>query len=244
MGEGVGKSIKMAILGQEQTIFKKVALSEKKMLFREVAKEKIQIVVKSLESDETFHLIAVQTERDEALLCHHTADSKDLIKDQKVISSFTFHDERYYFHTDLIFQNGWSILKINVDLFQLQRRASARIELPDNYDGIFVLAQHAGKPYFIDCRIKDISAGGLRLELLGDSPALKVGDRMKGTLKLGKRRPIDFEVEVRFAKKINEDGKVVQTGGVQFLNRDHTIENRLLLMMMDLQRELYLKYSD
>jgi len=234
----------MPVAGQEQSIFKKVAFSEKKMLFREIAKEKQQLMIKCMDNDDVFHLIAIQTERDEVLLCHHTADTKTYNKEQKVIASFVLRDERYYFHTDMNFQEGWTILKMNVDLFQLQRRANARIDLPDSYDGIFVLSQHAGKPYSIDCRLKDVSAGGFKMEFLGISPALQAGDRMKGILRLGKRRPMEFEVEVRFAKKEDDGGIVIQTAGVQFLNRDHNTENRLLLMMMDLQRELYLKYSD
>lgn len=234
----------MAVKGQEKSIFKKVAMSEKKMLFREVAKEKLQILVKGVANDEVFHLIAVQTERDELLLCHHTADSKDVTTDQEVMINFSFRNERYFLHSQMNFHAGWTMLKINVDLFQLQRRANARIELPERYDGIFILAQHGGKALFIDCRMKDVSAGGFRMQLFGDTPSLNVGDRMKGSMRLGKRRSMELEVEVRFVKKSEEGGKVIQTVGVRFLNRDYGIENRLHLMMMDLQRELYLKYSD
>lgn len=232
----------MAVPGQEQTIFKKVALSEKKMLFREIVKERLLVMVKGAERDEVMRLTAVQTEKDEILLC--TADSNEMSKDQKVSANFAFRNERYFFQTDISFQSGWTILKINVDLFQLQRRANARIDLPDNYDGVFALTQHCGNSFQLDCRLKDVSAGGFKMELPGDLPALKVGDQLKGALRLGKRRPMEFEVEVRFAKRFEQDGNVTQIVGAQFLNRGHSIENRLLLLMMDLQRELYLKFSD
>lgn len=234
----------MPVKGQEQVIFKKVAMSEKKMIFRELASEKMQIMLKGTEREEPFYLVANQVEKDENLLCQHTASSSGISKDQKVSGNFSFRNERYYFHSEISFQNGWTVLKINVDIFQLQRRANARINLPDNYDGVFVLTSHMGKAYFIDCKLKDVSAGGFKMEMPGETPALKIGDTVKGTLRLGKRRPMDFDLEVRFAKKSQEGDNVVQVAGLQFLNRDHAIENRLLLMMMDIQRELYLKYSD
>lgn len=233
----------MVIIRQEQTIFKKVGLSERKMIFRELASEKMQIMVKGSEDDEVFHLIALQTEKDETLLCRRPTDSKQVLKDQKVSGSFSFRNERYYFHSDMSLQSDWIVLKINVDIFQLQRRANARINLPESYDGLFIVTQHQGKSYFVECRLKDISAGGFKMELLGDTLLLSIGEIVKGSLRLGKRRPIDFEVEVRFIKRIEQDGKVTQIAGMQFLNRDYFIENRLLLLMMDLQRELYLKYS-
>lgn len=234
----------MAITGQKADIFKKVALSEKKILFREVSNERVQIMVKGVESEDVFQVIAMQTERDEVVRCQQVADTTPFNREQKVIASFMYHDERYYFNSDMNFQDGWIVLKVNVDLFQLQRRSNARVEIPESFDGTFILSHHVGRSYFVECRVKDVSAGGFKMEFVGDAPSLKVGDHLKGTLRLGKRRPMEFQVEVRFVRKGNVAGVVIQTAGVQFLNRDHATENRLLSMMMDLQRELYLKYSD
>lgn len=234
----------MVIVGQRQVIFKKVAVSEKKMIFREAANDRTHLSIKGFASDELFHLIAIQDEKDEVLLCHHTADSKEVSKDQKVVVNFVFNNERYFFHSDLSFQLGWAVLRIDGELFQLQRRENARIELPYQYEAAFILTQHCGKSYFIDCRLKDISAGGFKFEMLGEAVELRVGDRIKGSLRLGVRRPMEFEVEVRYAQKREFEGKIYQTAGVQFLNRDQLLENRLLSLMMDLQRELFLKFSE
>lgn len=223
-----------------QVIFKKVATSEKKMLFREIADDKVQVTVKGAAED-VFHLIAVQVEKDEALLCHHTADSKGVTA-QKVLVNFGFKMERYYFQTELYFESGWAILKIDTDLFQLQRRANFRVDIPTKYGGIFLLSQHDDKSYFLDCVVKDISAGGFKMELMGAQPELKIGDHVKGTLRLGTRRPMEFAAEVRFAQKRDADGVTVQTAGMQFLNVDNMLESRLFALMMDLQRELFLKF--
>ncbi|WP_415062951.1 flagellar brake protein [Bdellovibrio sp.] len=232
----------MAAPEKEQVIFKKVAMSEKKMLFREVADDKLQLAIRGTEQEGLFHLIAVQTEKDEVLLCHHTADSKGVTVNQKIFVNFSFKTEKYFFQTELSFQSGWAVIRTDVDLFQLQRRANARIDIPAKYDAMFILMKHGGKSYFLDCWVKDVSAGGFKLELPHAEPDLKVGDKVRGTLRLGARRPMEFEVEVRFAQKKEHEGRVHQIAGVQFLNVDQLLENRLLSLMMDLQRELYLKY--
>lgn len=225
-----------------QMIFKKVAVSEKKLLFREIADDKMQVSVKGALQDDVFHLIAVQTEKDEALLCHHTADSKGITTAQKVIVNFGFKSERYFFQTELYFEAGWAVLKIDVDLFQLQRRANARIDIPAKYEAVFMLTNHGGRSYFLECRVKDVSAGGFKMELPAAQPELKIGDRVKGTLRLGVRRPIEFTVETRFAQSKDDGGVTKQTVGMQFLDIDHLMESRLLSLMMDLQREIFLKF--
>lgn len=225
-----------------QTIFKKVAVSEKKMLFREIADDKLQLSMKGSINEDVFHLIAVQTDKDETLLCHHTADSKDVTQPQKVVVNFPFKSERYFFQTELSFSVGWAVLKTDVDLFQLQRRANARIDIPGKYEAIFSILHHGGKVHFVESRVRDVSAGGLKIEFKGAAPDLKIGDQIKGALRLGLRRAMEFDVEVRFAQKREVDGQVIQTAGLQFLNVTNILETRLLSLMMDLQRELFLKY--
>ncbi|WP_413560508.1 PilZ domain-containing protein [Bdellovibrio sp. HCB209] len=223
-------------LGQ-QNIFKKVPVSEKKFLFRELAHDKIQVAVKG-DDDSFFNLIAVQTDKDEVLLCHHTSNSKLFEKPQSVVVNFLFKSERYFFRTDITFSTGWAHIRIDGDLFQLQRRANARIELPTKYDGVFNLMQHGSQKFFIDCKILDVSAGGLRIAMATDIPALKTDDIIRGTMRLGVRRPIEFELEVRFSD--NKNG--IQVAGLQFRNVDNRMESRLLSLMVDLQREIFVKY--
>ncbi|MGE5086232.1 MAG: flagellar brake protein [Bacillota bacterium] len=228
-------------LTQGQNIFKKVPKSEKKFLFREIAQDKIQISVKG-ENNETFNLIAVQTEKDEELLCHHTSNSKQYEKNQSVIVNFQFKMERYFFSTDISFSTGWAVLKIDGELFQLQRRASVRVDIPDKYDALFTLHSHEGQKFFIECKIKDVSAGGLKIEMPTDTPVFKIGDKVHGSMRLGVRRPMDFDLEVRFVLIVEEGGQRRQVAGLQFLKVDRALENRLLSLMMDLHHEIFVKF--
>jgi c-di-GMP-binding flagellar brake protein YcgR len=230
----------MAVIQQGEMIFKRVAVSEKKLIFRELADDKSQVTCKGAEREGVFHLIAIQIEKDAALLCHHTEDSKEITQPQKVLMNFSFKTERYFMQTELSFEVGWAVMDISGDLFQLQRRANARFVMPPEYGAVYILMSHEGKKYFLDCPLKDISAGGFKMEVPATHPDFRMGEVLKGSLRLGQRRPMEFETEVRFVQK-NPEG--VHVLGVQFLNIDHVMENRLLSLMMDLQRELYLKYS-
>lgn len=228
------------VAGQpSEMIFKRVAVSERKVIFRELAEDKAQVAVKGTEHEDTFHLIAIQIEKDETLLCHHTEDSKGVSQAQKVLINFSFKNERYFMQTELAFESGWAVLQIGGDLFQLQRRANARFIMPEGYSAVYILTAHEGKKYFVDCIVKDVSAGGLKLEVPITHPDFRIGEVLKGSLRLGTRRPMEFDVEVRFARKTEKNHVV----GVQFLNVNHVLENRLLSLMMDLQRELFLKFG-
>lgn len=222
---------------QGEMIFKRVAVSERKLIFREMCDDRAQVTCKSADKDGIFHLIAVQIEKDQTLFCHHTEDSKSVTEPQKILLNFAFKNERYFMQTEITFESGWVMIPISGDLFQLQRRANARFVIPPDYSAVFILTAHEGKKYFVDCVIKDVSAGGFKMEVPATHPEFRLGEVLKGSLRLGSRRPMDFEVEVRFAQK-NPQAHVV---GVQYRNVDHIMENRLLSLMMDLQRELYLK---
>lgn len=225
-----------------EPVFKKVSVAEKKLLFQQVTSEKKLIRLKIADQDEFLHIVPMHVDEGPVLLCHYTADSKKLTENQKVVANFTLREERYFFSTGFEFKSGWMVLDIGVDLFHFQRRATARVNIPDEYDAIFQLTLHNGKSYSTDCKLKDVSAGGFKMEIFGDMPLLKMGDAISGLLRLGHRRAMELDLEVRFVRRQEEDGSVLQVAGTRILSLDYTKENKLLLMIMDLQRELQGKF--
>ncbi|MNJ96641.1 Flagellar brake protein YcgR [compost metagenome] len=226
---------------QEQVIFKKVGLSEKKILFRSIATLRTPVFLRG-EDEVVFQLLAVQNEKDEVLLCHHTESSKGQEVPQKVMANFAYDSERYFFQTEVSYTHGWAMLRIQgLELFQLQRRANTRVDIPEQYSAAFTISIHGGKSYFTECRLLDLSAGGMKIYFKG-TPQIQSGDIIKGILRLGNRRPFEFDVVVRHVVRKEENGTETQTAGVQFSSIDNSMENRLLSMMMDLQREFFLKY--
>jgi c-di-GMP-binding flagellar brake protein YcgR len=228
----------MKPINAPQDVFKKVHMSEKKMIFREIAYEKIQLLVKG-ENEDFVHLAAFRVEKDERLYCAPAPASSLLTSEQPVVVNFLFKEESYFFHTQLSFDQGIPWVDISKDLFQLQRRKNARLDLPDDYPGMVNIVDVNGKSCFVEAKIKDISAGGLKILMPQSEPAIKMNDKINLVLRLGHRRPQNLLTEVRFVASL-AGGQVF---GVQFQNRDNVMENKLLVMMMDLQREIYMKYG-
>lgn len=230
----------MALQPQEQMIFKRIGVSERKELFRKIAMAHVSLYLKT-ENDVVFQLVAAQSQNDELLLCHPTEESRKTEKDVKVTANFAFEEDRYFFQTEVSHTHGWAMLKTEVDVFQLQRRANTRIEIPNDYSAGFAIKAHNGKPVTGEAKLIDISAGGMKVTWTG-APEVVLGDSLLGSLRLGGRRPLDFNVQIRHVIKKEEAGQPVQVVGVQFENVNNMMENYLLSLMLNLQRELHLKY--
>ncbi len=223
--------------GWSQNAFKKVAVSEKKALFRKIAEEKKQLVVKD-DEDRFRQLIALRLEKDEKLYCVLAA-KQALRTDQAVLLNFIFEKETFFMQTTVGFEKDIPWLDITADLFQLQRRQNARLDLPKEYGASVNLVEQNGTLIFLEGQVRDISAGGLKIFLAATTPVIAVEDNISLFLKLGQRRPMDFRTNVRFVAAF-QDGQMF---GVQFLDRGNVMENKLLSIMMDLQRELYVRYG-
>lgn len=223
-----------------QNVFKSIPVSERKEIFREIAKQNLQLVVRG-GAGESFNVMAMALESDEMLFCHRTDNAGHVEQDQDVVVNFDHDNERYFLKSHMTSHKEGVRINSNVEIFQLQRRANVRVVLPDDFDALFSLHGHGGKKYFKDCRVKDVSAGGVRIEFSGEKPDLQIGDEVKGTLRLGTRRSMEFDLEVRFVHKRDSEKGLVYTAGTKFMNVDKTMESRLLLLMTDLQRELFVR---
>ncbi|HEX7673095.1 MAG TPA: PilZ domain-containing protein [Bdellovibrio sp.] len=226
------------ILGQ--STFKPVPISERKEIFKEIAKDKLQLIVRGA-APEACHVEAVSIDDEDILFCHRTDDAGGLTTDSDAVLNFDHGNERYFMKAYLRSSKDGVFINTNFELFQLQRRANVRVVIPETFDALFSLHGHGGKKYFKDCKVVDVSAGGVRIEFQGAKPDLKENDIVEGTLRLGTRRPMKFDLQVRFVNKRVENGDTVYTAGTMFMNIDKTMETRLLSLITDLQRELFLK---
>lgn len=226
------------ILGQNT--FKNVAPSDRKDIFSGVITVGVQLLVR-VAGIESFHIIPKELNSEQELFCHFTDDVDSIAGEHAAVVNFDYANERYFFKTHIkaVTEGLW--INTNIELFQLQRRANVRVPIPEDFDALFSLHGHGGKKYFKDCRVKDVSAGGVRIEFSGDRPDLQIGDTVQGTLRLGVRRAMEFDLEVRFVQRKEIDGKIHYTAGTRFQNIDKTLESRLLTLMTDLQRELFIK---
>lgn len=148
--------------------------------------------------------------------------------------------------------SGKFIVNLNADIFRLHRRLSARIDVPEGVKASFIIREFNSKKYELNCNLKDIGAGGVKVEVLQGGPKFNSGDLVKGAVVLGMRRPIEFDLEARFVQKIIiPAGRPQYVGhephptenqvvGFKFLKLNPVIESRILSTLMDFQYELKL----
>ncbi len=224
-----------------QNFFKKVAFSEKKKLLKVLTELQTPLMVKGDMEDFPFHLIPIENQGTDALLCHLTEDSQDVEDAQGILVNFVHEEHRYFMQTKLGFRPGWAVVQTSGDLFQLQRRSSVRIEVPEEIEARFMIRQHKGNAYALNCAVENISVGGLKVRYKGNEPKLSNGDLLKGTLQIGIKRPLDFSMEVRFVGRKLENKEIIQSIGLQFKNIEHSMETHLLGLIMDIQHDIYIK---
>lgn len=220
-----------------QGIFKKIHVSDRKKLLKQIAEEKIAITCRHQET--RFHIIgSLYQENEKLLLCLPTDDNPEGI-DADCVMHFEYDDQQYFFTSFLTKDaiNRW-LVPVSVDFFVLQRRSSARIDIPREYPAIFRIQKYNGEATFTDTRVVDVSAGGVKLQLSGAGLQIKDGDQIEGVLRLGTRTPISLKGEVRYLEKNPEGGKP-QVFGVMFLGVNKILENKLLTVLMNFQHELF-----
>ncbi|MFP5520288.1 MAG: flagellar brake protein [Bdellovibrionia bacterium] len=217
------------------TFFKKVHVSERKRLFARLAEKGSYIFCRKDENKFTFKA-ELYFEEEKVLKVKRVEAQQDIEFGEAL---FQFEDEKnqYYFSTTLIKQdNDEYMIHGDTDLFVLQRRSSARIDIPSAHSSIFKIIKLNNQDVHLDARVLDVSAGGAKLTLKVTLYPIKNGDKLKGSLRLGNRTPIDLEVEVRFVAQ--EEENKGYTFGVKFLKVNSVLENKIMTILMNLHNEL------
>jgi hypothetical protein len=110
-------------------------------------------------------------------------------------------------------------LSIASDGMILQQRQAPRIRVPVPFSFVVTGASEPSlmNQKFHDCKVRDISVGGLRFET---QLPLKVGDRLALELQLSSSQRLRAFGSVVRSKKIEYHGKCLNTVGIQFLRLD------------------------
>ena len=224
--------------------FKKVPNSEKKELFKLLVSSKVILLIKPESQDEVLNYQAINFYEGDLLL-KASNDELKLNKPQSCFISFSIDDDRYYCTADvgpLGKNNEGAVLKLSADLYVLQRRKTLRIQIPKNYPGFFNVLEKNTSKVFIEGQLIDFSSGGVKVRVIQNKAnvELKSGDLVKGSLHLNHRRPIELEAKIKHIKK--ENNSVVF--GAQFTNLTKILENRMMILNMDLHREIFIKFSN
>jgi c-di-GMP-binding flagellar brake protein YcgR len=221
-------------------IFRKVPNSEKKVLFREAIQTQIVFYLKG-GGEEIILINLVEYIENQLLIFQLTPGSPDLGTNQKVVVNFSEGEQRYYFHSEAEIFGDRIHIPAKTDVYILQRRKSPRLEIPQGYPSGLNFIEYRGIVGLIECELLDFSTGGARVLYRKHLPEFNEGDPLKIVVHLNKRRPIEVQAEVRYVAHDYLQGN--QTLGLQFKQLDTLLENRLLVVFMDLQRELFSKWN-
>lgn len=221
-------------------IFKKIPLSEKKALFKKACFDRIIFNVKG-EQDEILYLVIDEYVDQKVLVFGYASNSPFLLSGQKIVLNFSHGDDRYFMHANAELVGDRIHVSAENDVYVLQRRKSPRLDIPDAYPGGFNIIAYQGKVVMYQCQLRDFSSGGCRVQYKGHIPLFKTGDRLRGVFHLNHRKPVELDCEIKHHVSNPHEG--TQTFGIQFILRTSILENKLLVVFMDLQRELFVKWS-
>lgn len=223
-------------------VFKKVHLSDKKKIFRKTIEDRVVFLIKT-ETMDVQQVLPVDILDDKIIECDFIKDREfDFKNSEMAIISVNAKEDKYFFYGLMTFNGKKIYLDIQGDLFYLQRRRSARLDLPENYTRKCRIIEYKGRLLPFECEVVDISSGGCRISLPSLEPVIKAGTILKLRITLGHRNAFETKGEVRHAKPIKDYSDLPQVMGIQFLNIDPNFESKMLNLYMDVQREIFLKY--
>jgi len=221
-------------------IFRKVPLSEKKSLFREAVLQKFVFYLKG-EDEELITVVMDEFIEGRTLIFTYAAGSFEMKNNQKVVFNFSHAEDRYFFHSVAEVFGKRIHVSSETDVYILQRRKSPRLEIPKDYPGAINIIEYGGKPVLLKCQLLDFSTGGARAVYDKHLPEFKNLDQLKVVVHLNHRRPFELQSEIRHT--VADYLNATQTFGLRFKLDTTLLENKLLVVFMDLQRELFIKWS-
>lgn len=219
--------------------------SERKRIFKSVVETQAEILIKGAHGA-IHRLLPVKIKDDKWLSCQvreakPTDDFESLLKDEHP-ANFTLETERYFFLSPLRIERPYIQLRTDTDLYHLQRRKTARVQIPDLIEAVCTITKHNEQSCFLSTKILDFSTGGLRVQYDSNEPEIKSGDQLAISVRLGQRKPFELSSTVRHSVKA-QTGQFEQTFGMEFGAKEKTLENKLLWLQLDLQSEIFRKWK-
>lgn len=153
-------------------------------------------------------------------------------KGEAIIANFAVAEEKYFMQSEYDTRAGVHILRPPEAIYLLQRRAHSRVNLPEGTERGVNIIKHNGKVSFIRAELLDVSAGGCRILCAGIGPRFAAGDTLTAVMHI--KDKWRFEVEGQIRHCIPGDANLIF--GVQFINLNNTISQKIMMMMLELQR--------
>ena len=222
-------------------IFKKVPVSEKKIILQGLEEKKLPMLMKG-SRDEIYQMTVEFVVDEKSLVLSCKADPKPPQKNDEVFVNFEYKEDRFFFRGFLRPDSvdGY-IISIDESIYSLQRRKTARVEFPEGYPALFHVNNINDGKASLEAQILDYSSGGIRIKIAKEGFVPSVDDVYRGSLYLGKRAPFEVQVVVRHLRP--PEDKTGMIVGCQFHPLDRVLESKLMTIYMDIQRELFTKQT-
>ncbi len=214
--------------------------SEKKRILSALVTANAELIIKNAE--ESVLRVPVKKIENGLLSCDGSAGQFEGDLNELKVIYFTLGTERYFFYSVLKFGDDYISIDANSDLFHLQRRKNVRLNLPDEVNARCSIIQWGTTSGLVEAKVLDFSAGGLRLEFSESSPLFFSNDVIKLVIRFGNRRELNLEGVVRHVMP-RQNRHDSQTFGVQFLQVDKFLENKLMSLQLDIQSEIFRKWK-
>jgi c-di-GMP-binding flagellar brake protein YcgR len=217
--------------------------SEKKRIFRELIDSHGEILMKG-HGEGIFRLRPEKISEKQWILCHFDSGSSEFATmgfDELHSANFAVGKERYFFQSSVQVSPESILLETPVELYHLQRRKSMRISLPLELGASCNIINHNDISGLHACEVLDFSPGGLKVLFDGLSPFFHFSDRLVIVLRLGThRKSLEIKAAVRHVHPPKKGQQII---GLQFLEMDRILENKLQALQLDLQTEIFRKFK-
>lgn len=219
-------------------IFSKVSADERMRLFKDLANVRGEVTCKG-EGDEVYRLTVERATAKMELQCSVPFGLTSPKKEKDLLGNFFLGGERYFFKTPVKVDGDVVVLRMDADLFHLQRRQNYRIKIPENYQATLLISAVNRGVVKLTGQLSDLSSGGCRVVLTAGTPMLEPGDIIEGHVVIGKRDSLEIEGTIRHHKVEKGASLTKQVFGVEFKPLSSLLEGRLFAITMDLHREFF-----
>ncbi len=214
------------------TIFKKISEKEKSEILMFLYRNRSVLLLKT-HDDQLHQVKAYEYIPPNSLRC--VFDTSKELKNGEVTLYLIYNKLRYFFTSEIKVEGKTLLLNGDQDFYQLQRRKHSRFFIPKDYPAVLNVSVHKKRNVFYACKIKDVSAGGCKVEYGNPYPLFLENDEIKGFLKIGKRSPLEVVGLVKHMVPSDEGNQIF---GVEFVKSDIALQNRLFTLIIDFQRDL------
>ncbi len=217
--------------------FKKLTVSEKKDLLKEVIEKNITISFKF--ADSAVFKVKLMDSKKWSVLSAKKPPSLSGSYHQEMATVIMPVDQERYFFVSRVQVNSQAIhFGSEIEIYHLHRRSMRRTVVPSIYPAYFMIKKVHGSLSFLKGIVIDLSDQGMKIALNSEVPPLKTGFEILGTLRLGTRRGIEVKARIKHHKNF-PNSAMKQIFGLEIEDMSEHSRSIYRNQLLDLQRDLF-----